>query len=93
MELSALNHHNNPEYVTWKYEDLHFALLGGIRLEGLQSMRLTVKMDFKTYPSIRHSLDLYHEGQTEKLVKKAAERFTLRPSYVHTAVGHLINKV
>jgi len=92
MELSALNHHN-PEYVTWKYEDLHFALLGGIRVEGLQSMRLTVKMDFKTYPSIRHSLDLYNEGQTDKLVKKAAERFTLAPSYVHTAVGHLINTV
>jgi hypothetical protein len=29
-----LNHHN-PEYVTWKHEELNFTLLGGIRIEGL----------------------------------------------------------
>lgn len=56
-------------------------------------MRVTLKIDFKTYPSIRHSLDLYNETQTEKLVKKAAERFTLSTTYVHKAVGHLINTV
>ncbi len=87
-----LNHHN-PEYVTWKHEELLFALLGGIRIEGLHSMRVTLKVDFKTYPSIRHSLDLYNETQTEKLVKKTAERFTLSTTYVHTAVGNLINTV
>lgn len=92
MSLLPLDHHNE-EYVTWKYEDLSFALLGGIRVEGMQSMRLTVKLDFKSYASVRQSVDLYNEGQTEKLVKKVAERFTLSPSYVHTAVGHLINTV
>jgi mRNA-degrading endonuclease HigB of HigAB toxin-antitoxin module len=87
-----LNHHN-PEYVTWKHEEMLFALLGGIRIEGLHSMRVTLKVDFKTYPSIRHSLDLYNETQTEKLVKKAAERFILSTTYVHAAVGNLINTV
>jgi hypothetical protein len=41
MTLEALNHHN-PEYVTWKYEEINFALLGGIRIEGLHSMRVTL---------------------------------------------------
>jgi hypothetical protein len=90
--MEQLNHHN-PEYVTWKYEELNFALLGGIRIEGLHSMRVTLKVDFKTYPSIRHSLDLYNETQTEKLVKKTAERFTLSTTYIQTAVGNLINTV
>jgi predicted DNA-binding protein len=90
--MEQLNHHN-PEYVTWKYEELLFALLGGIRIEGLHSMRVTLKIDFKTFPSIRHSLDLYNEGQTEKLIRKTAERFTLSTSYIHTAIGHLINIV
>jgi hypothetical protein len=90
--MEQLNHHN-PEYVTWKYEELLFALLGGIRIEGLHSMRVTLKVDFKTYPSIRHSLDLYNEIQTEKLVKKTAERFTLSTTYIQTAVGNLINTV
>ncbi len=90
--MENLNHHN-PEYVTWKYEELLFALLGGIRIEGLHSMRVTLKVDFKTYPSIRHSLDLYNETQTQKLIKNIAERFTLSSTYIHTAVGHLINTV
>lgn len=42
MAQNPLNHHN-PEYVTWKYEELLFAILGGIRIEGLHSMRITLK--------------------------------------------------
>jgi hypothetical protein len=90
--MEQLNHHN-PEYVTWKHEELLFALLGGIRIEGLHSMRITLKIDFKTFPSIRHSLDLYNETQTEKLIKKTAECFTLSTVYVHKAIGSLINIV
>jgi hypothetical protein len=92
MPQELLNHHN-PEFVTWRYESISFALLGGIRIEGLHSMRVTLKVDFKAFPSIRHSLDLYHETQTEKLIKNIAERFTLSISYVHQAIGHLINTV
>ena len=92
MHMEQLNHHN-PEYVTWKYEELLFALMGGIRIEGLHSMRVTAKIDFKTYPSIRHSLDLYNETQTEKLVKKTAERFTLSTAYIQKAVGELTNLI
>ncbi len=86
-------HFVHPEFVTWKYEELLFALLGGIRTEGLHSMRVTIKMDYRSYPAIRHSLDLYNESQTEKLIKKAAERFTLTTTYIHKAIGHLINTV
>jgi hypothetical protein len=92
MALQDL-HHQSPELVTWQYEELQFALLGGIRIEGLHSMRVTLKVDFKNIPSIRHSLDLYNETQTDKLIKKIAERFNLSTTYIHTAVGHLINTV
>lgn len=92
MASGGLNHHN-PEYVTWQYEELLFTLLGGIRIEGLHSMRVTLKIDFKTLPSIRHNLDLYNDGQTERLVKKTAERFTLSTGYVQKAVGELINLI
>ncbi len=92
MALNNL-HHQSPELITWQYEEIVFTLLGGIRIEGLHSMRVTLKIDFKNNPSIRHSLDLYNEPQTDKLIKKAAERFNLSTTYVHTAVGHLINTV
>ena len=89
MANEALNHHN-PELVTWKYEEILFALLGGIRIEGLHSMRVTLKVDFKTFPSIRHGLDLYNETQTEKLIKNIAERFTLSTTYIHKAIGNFL---
>jgi predicted DNA-binding protein len=92
QQPNALSHHS-PELVTWQYEELNFALLGGIRIEGLHSMRVTLKVDFKTYPSVRNGLDLYNENQTQKLIKSIAERFSLTTTYVHTAVGHLINTV
>jgi hypothetical protein len=59
--MEPLNH-VNPEYVTWKYEEINFALLGGIRIEGLQSMRVTLKVEFKNFQPIRHSLDLASVG-------------------------------
>jgi DNA polymerase III delta prime subunit len=90
--LNNLNH-INPEYITWQYEELQLALLGGIRTEGLHSMRVTLKIAYKTHPPIRHSIDLYNEGQTEKLVKKTAERFTLSTNYVQKAIGNLINTI
>jgi hypothetical protein len=80
MALTSLNHHN-PEYVTWKYEELLFAILGGIRIEGLHSMRITLKAEFKTYPAIRHTVDLYNDNQTNTLIKKIAERFMLSTTY------------
>jgi hypothetical protein len=36
--------------ITWQQEDLMFAILGGIRIEGLHSMRITLKAEFKTCP-------------------------------------------
>jgi hypothetical protein len=57
FDMEPLNHHN-AEYITWKYEELLFALLGGIRIEGVHSMRVTLKVDFKSFPAIKHSLDL-----------------------------------
>jgi hypothetical protein len=90
--MEQLNHHN-PELVTWGYEEIRFALLGGIRIEGLHSMRVTLKVAYKVHQPIRHSLDLYNETQTDKLIKNIAERFTLSTPYVHKAVGNLINTV
>ena len=58
MAVEQLNHHPewsgtslhfvNPEYVTWKYEEILFALPGGISKKELHSMRVTLKADFKT---------------------------------------------
>jgi hypothetical protein len=84
MTTGKLNIHN-PEYVTWQYEEMLFAILGGIRIEGLHSMRITLKTEFKTYPALRHTIDLYNDNQTNTLIKKIAERFMLSTTYVGKA--------
>jgi hypothetical protein len=80
----------NPEHITWKYDELHFAVLGGIRLDGLDRMRITVKIEFRG-TVIRHNLDVYNDSQSEKLIKKCAERFEMGVLYIAKAVGELIS--
>ena len=89
--MESLNSHN-PEYLTWKYEQMLFSVLGGIRLDGLYQMRVTLKIDFKSQ-AIRHNLDLYNDTQAEKLVKKTAERLGIGTSYISKAVGELTNQL
>jgi predicted transcriptional regulator len=83
---------SNPQAITYQYEQLTFTILGGIRLNGLDSLRVTIKAEFKTY-AIRHNLDLYNDSQTEKLIRKCAERFEIGTVYIGKAIGELVNQL
>jgi len=80
----------NPDAMTYTTDELGFTLLGGIRLDGLDRMRVTLKIEvvnrkFNHYLNnadladlaIRHNLDLYNDVQVEKLIRKTAERLTI----------------
>jgi hypothetical protein len=64
------------------YGELLFVILDGIRIEGLHSMRITMKAEFKTYPAIRHMVDLYNDNQSNALIKIISERFMHSRAYV-----------
>src|SRR5690349_12483952 len=81
---------DSREYITWKYEQLHFGLLGGLKIEGLERMRVTLKLEYQQQ-AIRHNLDLYNNESVDKLVKRCAERFALGTAYIATAFAALIN--
>ncbi|MGE0561292.1 MAG: hypothetical protein AB7O47_05710 [Flavobacteriales bacterium] len=89
--MTALNTHN-PEHLTWNYEQVQFTILGGIRLEGLDRMRITLKIEHKT-TAVRHNLDLYNDTQTEKLIRKTAEKLNIGTSYLQKAVAQLTNQL
>lgn len=89
--MQILNTHN-PEYITWNYEQLIITLLGGIRIEGLDKLRVTIKIEFKGQ-AIRHNLDLYNDTQTEKLIRKTAEKLNIGTSYISKAIAELINQL
>jgi hypothetical protein len=72
------------------YENPFFTIevLGGIRIEGLDRMRVTLKVSLNesNIPPIRHNLDLYNDSQLEKMIRKIADRLEVGTS---TAAGSL----
>ena len=82
----------NPAYFTFSYEQLQFGVLGGLKVEGLERMRVTLKVEYKQ-TAIRHNLDLYNNESLDKLVRRCAERFALGTAYLAVAFAALINEL
>jgi len=83
----------NPHCFTYQTEEsttadrLLIELLGGLRIDGLDRMRVTIKVTvinrkhtgYLNNPelaglSVRHNLDLYNDTQVEKFVRRVAEK-------------------
>ena len=78
----------NADHLTYSHGMLSIAILGGIRLEGLDRMRTTLKIDVEGL-AIRHHLDLYNDTQTEKLVRRVAEKLEIGTSVTTAALMEL----
>ena len=77
----------NANALTYQGEEVHLTVLGGIRLDGLDRMRVTLKIEvgqrvndhYLSHPelanlALRHSLDLYNDTAVDKLIRRAAEK-------------------
>lgn len=55
----------NPERLVYDNSLLSIEVLGGVRLEGLDRMRVTLKVSLNEseIPPLRHNLDLYNDTQ------------------------------
>jgi hypothetical protein len=78
----------NPEHISYKQGALDITVLGGVRLEGLDRMRTTLKVQVE-HLSLRHSLDLYNDNQVEKLVRKVADKLEVGTSVTTAALNDL----
>ncbi|WKN45301.1 CHC2 zinc finger domain-containing protein [Tunicatimonas pelagia] len=73
-------HTENTELLFFTSPWLQVTVLGGIKIAGLDRLRVTVKVEpaqatpGKRHLPVRHSLDLYHSGQVQQLVIQVAER-------------------
>ncbi|QLE02031.1 hypothetical protein HX109_10870 [Galbibacter sp. BG1] len=66
---------NNPNNYTYQTNHLEIHVLGGIKLNKLDSLRVTLSINkTKHHNKLRHNIDLYNDNQVEKLVRKTAER-------------------
>lgn len=82
----------NPDHITYEHPPLEVAILGGVKLEGLDRMRVTLKVQVE-HLSLRHNLDLYNDNQTEKLIRKVAERLEVGTSVVAAALTDLTDQL
>ncbi len=68
----------NPKHFTYITKDLAVDILGGINLNNLDKLKVTLKVAKpNTTSAIRDSIDLYYHSQVEKLVVTIAERLQI----------------
>ena len=96
-EPTGILNTTNPEYITFTTEDLRIIILGGINLQQLDRLRMTIKLSRSgsgnPLHSIRHTLDLYHSDYLEKFITKACEQLELSTNTVRRALAELTDQV
>lgn len=97
---------SNPNTITYITEELGFTILGGIRLDGLDRLRVTIRIEvlnrkFEHYMNnadlagmpLNHNLDLYNDVQVEKLIRKAAERLEVGTLQITKAIADITRQL
>lgn len=82
----------NPENLIYQHGLLTINILGGIRLDGLDRMRTTLKIEVE-HLALRHNLDLYNDNQVEKLIRKVAAKLEIGTSVTAAALNDLTNEL
>jgi chromosomal replication initiation ATPase DnaA len=91
MATSQLNTQNTNQ-LEYQNKLIKIAVLGGIRLDGLDRMRVTIKIQGTEADSVavRHNLDLYNDTQVEKLIRKTATKLEIGISVIEASINELI---
>ena len=94
MSSKSLNI-TNSESLMYENELLQLTVLGGIKLEGLDRMRATLKIALQesSIPPVRHNLDLYNDTQVEKLIRKVAEKLEIGTSVIAASTAELTEQL
>ena len=81
----------NPELLHYLDGKLQVTMLGGIKLTGLDRLKVTLKLTISGKPNnaFRHNLDLYNSIQTEQLIEKAAEALNVSTSELSQILNRL----
>jgi hypothetical protein len=82
----------NPELLLYLEGKLHITVLGGIKLTGLDRLKVTLKLIITGKPSnaFRHNLDLYNSMQSEQLIEKASEMLDISSSELSQVINGLV---
>ncbi len=86
---------DNPDQLIYENDILQLTILGGIKLEGLDRMRVTIKVQLQesSRPPVRHNLDLYNDTQLEKFIRKVAEKLEIGTSIIAASLSELTEEL
>ena len=86
---------DTPEQITYSNSMVILTVLGGVKLEGLDRLRVTLKVELpdSPQPPLRHNLDLYNDNQVEKLVRRTAERLEIGTSIIAASLSELTQEL
>lgn len=84
-----------PEQLAYSNAVLSIEVLGGLKLEGLDRMRVTLKVSLNesSVPPVRHNLDLYNDTQLEKFIRKVAERLEIGTTVIGATLAELTQEL
>ncbi len=84
----------NPHNYSYINKDLEIHILGGIKFNNLERMRVTMSVQkVKSVNVLRHSIDLYNDNMVEKFVRKIAERIEIGTSVVRETLQSLTSEL
>jgi predicted transcriptional regulator len=85
----------NPNQLEYQNKLIKITVLGGIRIDGLDRMRVTLKIQATEVESVavRHNLDLYNDTQVEKLIRKTATKLEIGTSVIEASINELIESL
>lgn len=69
---------HNPHFITYQNELFTVDVLGGVDLMQIERMICTLRINYKNYPPMRSTLDLYTDNQTDKLIRTICEKWELK---------------
>lgn len=81
----------DAELLVYDHPLYRIEVLGGIKLPGLDRLRVTLKVTCKAKPGLPswHSLDLYNHGQREQLITSLTDAYDTNVQATAEAVGRL----
>lgn len=96
----------NPHCFTYQTEELLIELLGGVRIDTLDKMRVTMKVTavnrkhagYLNNPelaglSVRHNLDLYNDTQVEKFIRRLVEKMETGSMALTKAIAEITGQL
>jgi predicted transcriptional regulator len=91
--LSTMQNHlntQNPNHYIYQTKYLTINVLGGIRFNNLEALRVTLGLQkVDSLHTIRQSVDLYNDTTVEKLTRKIAERLEIGTTIIRQALDEL----